>query len=33
MTEDEIEVMEKQIASEPAPVMGLDGELINKQSE
>jgi hypothetical protein len=33
MTEDEIEVMEKQIASEPAPVMGLDGQLINKQSE
>jgi hypothetical protein len=33
MTEDEIEVMEKQIASEPAPEMGMDGELINKQSE
>jgi hypothetical protein len=33
MTEDEIDVMEKQIASEPAPEMGMDGELINKQSE
>ena len=33
MTEDEIDVMEKQIASEPAPEMGLDGQLINKQSE
>ena len=33
MTVDEIEVMSKQMADEPAPVMGLDGELINKQSE
>jgi hypothetical protein len=33
MSEDEIDVMEKQIASEPAPEMGLDGQLINKQSE